>query len=59
MNKYIAFYNQKKIEVEATTSYEAQQKAVKEFKAKKSWMVHVHLCERADGSTVIHSTASF
>ena len=60
MNKYIAFYNGRKIEVQAETSYAAQQEAVKQFKPSKSkaHMVHVHICEREDGSTVVHSTAS-
>lgn len=57
MNGYLAFYKDKQIEVYANTSYEAQQKAAKEFKAKKSYDVTVVLCERA-GEQVTHSTAS-
>lgn len=57
MNGYKAFYKNKNIEVYANTSYEAQQKAAKEFKAKKSYEVTVILCEK-DGQQVTHSTAS-
>jgi hypothetical protein len=46
MNGYIAMYRGKKIEVHAETSYEAQQKAVAIFKAKKSFDVSVYLCEK-------------
>ena len=60
MNTYIAFFMGRQIEVKAATSYAAQQEAVKQFKPSKSkaHMVHVHIAERADGSTVVHSTAS-
>jgi hypothetical protein len=52
-NGYIAFYRGKKIEVYASTSYEAQQLAAKEFKAKKSYEVTVVLAER-NGEQVTH-----
>ena len=55
MNGYIAFYRSKQIEVYAETSYEAQQKAAKEFKAKKDYDVTVVLAEREDGEQVVHS----
>ncbi|MES2367033.1 MAG: hypothetical protein V4563_14250 [Pseudomonadota bacterium] len=55
MNKYTAFYRGKEIEVSAETSYKAQQIAAAQFKAKKQWEVTVVLCERADGSQVIHT----
>jgi hypothetical protein len=45
MNGYIALYKGKQIEVFANTSYEAQQKASTQFKAKKSHEVSVYLCE--------------
>jgi len=45
MNGYIALYKGKQIEVYANTSYEAQQKASAQFKAKKSYEVSVYLCE--------------
>jgi hypothetical protein len=46
-NGYIAYYNGKQREVYASTSYEAQLKAVELFKPRKSQqhMVHVQLCE--------------
>jgi hypothetical protein len=59
MNGYIAFYGDRELEVYAPSSYEAWQKAVALFKPRKKQehMVHVHLCKRADGSEVLHSTA--
>lgn len=42
---YIAFYKNKKAEIQAYSSYEAQQKAATHFKAKKSYEVEVYLCE--------------
>lgn len=54
-NGYKAFYKGKTTEVYAPTSYEAQQQAAKYFKAKKSYDVTVVLCERSDGSQVIHT----
>jgi len=39
MNGYIALYKGKQIEVYANTSYEAQQKASAQFKAKKSYLM--------------------
>jgi hypothetical protein len=50
MRPYIAFYKGKQLQVEATSSYEAQQKAAKLFKAKKSYEVTVMLAD------VTHST---
>ena len=52
-NGYICFYKNKKIEVMADSSYEAQQKAAKEFKAKKSYDVTVILAEK-DGKQITH-----
>jgi hypothetical protein len=57
MNGYIAIYRGKQKEVYAATSYEAQQKAAKEFKARKSYEVSVHLCEK-DGQEVIQSAGA-
>lgn len=57
MNTYKAFFQGKQIEVKADTSYEAQQVAVKIFKAKKSWSVTVMLVAKGE-VPVIHSTAS-
>lgn len=56
MNGYIAFYKGKQKEVYAKTSYEAQQKAALEFKAKKSYDVTIILCELA-GEQVTHDAA--
>ena len=55
MNVYIAFFNGKKIEVRAASSYAAQQAAVAQFKPRKSQahLVHVVLAER-DGAQVVH-----
>ena len=52
-NGYIAFYKNKKLEIHADTSYHAQIKAAKLFKAKKSYDVTVVLCEQ-DGKQVEH-----
>ena len=51
---YKAFYRGRQTEVRATSSYKAQQKAAIFFKAKKSFEVSVVLCERPDGSQVVH-----
>jgi len=56
MNGYIAIYKGKRIEVFAESSYKAQLKAAEQFKARKSHMVDVYLCQRADGSIVTQST---
>src|ERR1017187_9443622 len=45
MNGYKAFYKGKAIEVYADTMYQAQLQAAQTFKAKKSYDVHVVLCE--------------
>jgi hypothetical protein len=57
MNGYIAFYRGKQIEVHAQTSYEAQQKAAQQFKARKAYEVTVVLAEK-DGQQVEHSTGA-
>ena len=54
MNGYKAFYKGKSIEVYANTSYEAQQVASKQFKAKKSYDVTIVLCE-LNSKQVIHT----
>lgn len=58
MNGYLAFYKDKKIEVWADTSYDAQQKAAKEFKAKKAYEVTVVLCV-CKGEQVVHNPGDF
>ncbi len=57
MNGYKAFYRNNTLEVYADSSYEAQQKAARLFKARKSYDVTVVLCEK-EGKQVVHSTAS-
>jgi len=58
LNGYLAFFNGKKFEVYADSSYAAQQKAIAHFKPAKSkaHLVSVILCEKAV-APVIHSTA--
>ena len=58
MNGYIALYKGRKLEVRADSSYQAQQKATAEFKAKKSYEVTVMLAEDSSGNAVSHSTTS-
>jgi hypothetical protein len=59
MNIYLCFWKNKKIAVQAESSYQAQQKAAAELKVKpnKSYEVSVFLHEKADGSKVIHDAA--
>lgn len=57
-NGYVAMYKGKKLDVYASTTYEAQQLAAKEFKAKKPWEVSIYLAE-LNGKPYVHSTASF
>ena len=61
MNGYVCFYNDKRIEVKAATSYAAQQEAARLLKVpvKKQYLITPVLAERADGSVVTHSTAEF
>jgi hypothetical protein len=54
MNGYKAFYKGKTCEVYADTTYQAQQLAAQQFKAKKSYEVTVMLCEK-DGETYTHT----
>jgi hypothetical protein len=58
MNGYKAFYRGKNIEVYAETSYDAQEKAAKLFKARKSYDVAIVLCE-VEGAQITHSTQHF
>lgn len=57
MFTYECFYRGKRITVLALRSFDAQELAAKQFKARKSWEVTVVLAARPDGSTVIHSGA--
>lgn len=54
MNGYVCFYRNKRTEVSADTSYEAQKKAATFFKAKKSYEVTVVLAEKS-GEQVTHA----
>ena len=56
MNKYVCFYKDKRIDVEADTMYAAQQKAAAIFKARKSYDVNVVLAELG-GVSVVHNGA--
>jgi hypothetical protein len=55
-NGYVCFYRNSRIEVYASTSYEAQTKAAALFKARKQYEVTVVLAEKG-GDPVIHDTA--
>ena len=54
MNGYICCYKGKRLEVLASTSYEAQERAAKIFHARKSYEVLTTLAEK-DSGPVIHS----
>jgi hypothetical protein len=54
MNTYYAFYKGKKIELEAETSYQAQEKAAITFKARKSYEVSVILVALSDKKEIVH-----
>jgi len=57
LNGYKAFYKQYKMDVYASSSYQAQTIAATAFKARKQHEVTVVLCEKASGEQVTHSTA--
>lgn len=61
MAKYKAFYNQKTEDIEADNLYSAKQQAIRVFNAPKSkqHMVSVVLCERDDGTEVVHNGSEF
>lgn len=54
MNGYVCFYRGKRLEVNAETTYQAQQIAAKQFKAKKEYEVAVTLAEKG-GKQVVHT----
>ena len=58
MNGYLAFYKGKQLEVYADTMYQAQLQAATTFKAKKSYDVHVVLCEK-NGETITHNGSEY
>ena len=55
MNGYVCFYKDKRVEVYANTSYQAQQKAAQALKVRDSqaYNITVILAEK-DGETVTH-----
>ena len=57
-NGYKAYYKGKTLDIYANSSYEAQQIAAKQFKAKKSYDVAIVLCEK-NGEQIAVNTASF
>tara|TARA_R110000772_G_scaffold99174_2_gene198850 strand:- start:10394 stop:10570 length:177 start_codon:yes stop_codon:yes gene_type:complete len=57
MNGYKAFYRGKTLDIYADSLYNAQVKAAKEFKARKTYEVTVVLCE-LNGEQYVQSTAS-
>lgn len=60
MNSYVCYYRGQRIEVQAATSYEAQQKAIPQFDAGKRKKVFGHeisVClAEIGGQQVTHST---
>ena len=54
MNTYHAFYNRKEIEVQADSSYQAQQKAAITFKTKKSYQVTIVLVALEDNKEIVN-----
>lgn len=56
MHGYICFYKNKRFEVYADTSYQAQQKVAKEQKIKKAYEITVVLAE-LNGKPVAHKTS--
>jgi len=55
MNQYRCFYKGRTVDVEASTQLQARDKAAVHFKAKKAYMVTAMLCQRANGTEVIHT----
>jgi len=57
MNTYQAFYKGREVQIEATTSREAQQLACVCFKAKKAYEITIVLVS-VEGTQYTHSPAS-
>jgi len=53
MRAYQAFYKGRTLEVQAESSYQAQQLAAKLFKAKKAYDVSVLLCDVTHSASII------
>lgn len=45
-HNYVCFYRDKKIDIRACTSYEAQRRAAQHFKAKQPWKVTVVFADK-------------
>lgn len=60
LNGYIAFFNDKRMEIQTYTLYDAVQKATVAFKVPKSkrGLLAVMVAECPLGTPVVHSTAS-
>lgn len=58
LNTYHCFYRGKKVELQAATSFDAQQAGAKHFKAKKAYDVTPVLVGDAEGTPVTHDGAS-
>jgi hypothetical protein len=56
LNGYVCFYGQRRIEVYASSSYQAQQEVAKQLKvpAKKQYQISVNLAELG-GKPVVHT----
>lgn len=63
MNKYLCFYNNKEIEIEAKNTYEAQLKAQEHFQKKTKTKVQGYkiaiVLVQVDDREIIHSTTEF
>ena len=55
MNGYICFHKNKRAEVHANTTYEAQLEAARRWNLRRSGEIRVYLVEK-DGEQVTHST---
>lgn len=55
MNTYVALYRNRRHELQATTTHEAQLKAAAHFHARRSYDVTVILAAREDGTPVVHT----
>jgi hypothetical protein len=58
MNTYEAFYNRRKMLVQAETVLEAQTKAAQVFRAKHRWQVNIFLVEK-NGEAIYHSAQGY
>ena len=55
MNSYLCFWKGKQVQVNAKTSYEAQNEAALRMKVKRPYEITTMLVVREDGTEVIHS----